>query len=570
MKQNIKKYLAAAVIVPSLLFGGCTNLDETLYDSLSDSNLDLSGEKELSQLLGAAVAQFRYLVTDWGGMWYLVEESSDEVVTPYRPGIGWGSTYIDLHLHDWAPTNGWFDGVWNFGYVGINYCNRVLDNIEDNEENALSRAHARFFRAMSYYYLIDIFGNVPILYEGEHESGWLPEQEGIETVFDYAISEFEDIKDDFGDSRLFGYGNRYACCMAIAKMYMMKNAWMGTDDNENWSKALAELNTIIEEGGYSLAADYKEPFREDINSCQEVIFAIPQDRTHTSNWIMQSYFFPQTGLEAYGSTAGGFNGSCAIPQFIKSYDLDDKRLAMTWAYGPQYYAKENADGSYTPGYLLPAEEQEPIPFDADDWSGTGYLNYSIDCHHVSSPGCYQQEGARMHKYEIPGGNNQGTTATDIAIFRYADVLMMKAECLLRLGQDEQVAADLVSQVRRRAFDATSASTRTVDQLKGASVYAYGLDNYPEEGYSNWTNHVLTNEGGDDIEFGGLLDDLGWEFAGEMHRRQDLIRFRMTDGRNVWNGKSWFCKEATSDTKWNFYPIPQDAMDANIKLKQTYY
>lgn len=569
MKLNIKKLLGAMAVGSTLMMGGCTNLDETVYSQLTDDNLDLTGERELSQLLGAAITQYRYLVTDWGGIWYLLEESSDEFVTPSRPGIGWGSTYIDLHMHDWSPTNGWFDGAWNFCYVGINYCNRVLDNMPDDEANANKRAHVRFYRAMCYYHLIDIFGNVPILYPGDHEAGWLPEQEGIETVYDYTVNEFKAVKEAIGTEKIFGYGNKYAACMALAKMYMMKNAWLGTSDNSNWSDALAELNTIIEEGGYSLAADYRDPFRENISGCPEVIFAIPQDRTHTSNWTMQSYCFPQAGLEAFGSTAAGYNGSCGIPQFIKSYDLDDLRLKYTWAYGTQYKAKKIDEDTYTPGYLLAEDEREPIAFEADDWSGTGNLNYNIECHHVSNPGCYQQEGARMQKFEIPGGNNQGTTATDIAIFRYADVLMMKAECLLRLGQDEATAADLVTQVRRRAFTATGAATRTVEQLKGGSVYAYGLDNYPCEGYSNWSTHVLTNEGGNDIELGGLLDDLGWEFAGEMHRRQDLIRFR-AGNNNVWNGKSWFCKEATTETKWNFFPIPDPAMTANIKLKQTYY
>ncbi len=75
------------------------------------------------------------------------------------------------------------------------------------------------------------------------------------------------------------------------------------------------------------------------------------------------------------------------------------------------------------------------------------------------------------------------------------------------------------------------------------------------------------EGGDDVEFGGLLDDLAWEFVGEHHRRQDLVRFKMTDGRSVFNGKSWFCKDATEDSYWNVFPIPESALDANISLVQ---
>ena len=51
------------------------------------------------------------------------------------------------------------------------------------------------------------------------------------------------------------------------------------------------------------------------------------------------------------------------------------------------------------------------------------------------------------------------------------------------------------------------------------------------------------------------------------RRQDLIRFKMQDGRNVFNGKSWFCKDATTETHWDYFPIPKTALDANLNLKQ---
>jgi hypothetical protein len=42
---------------------------------------------------------------------------------------------------------------------------------------------------------------------------------------------------------------------------------------------------------------------------------------------------------------------------------------------------------------------------------------------------------------------------------------------------------------------------------------------------------------------------------------------MTDGRNVFNGKSWFCKDATDETHWDYFPIPKSALDANITLEQ---
>lgn len=80
----------------------------------------------------------------------------------------------------------------------------------------------------------------------------------------------------------------------------------------------------------------------------------------------------------------------------------------------------------------------------------------------------------------------------------------------------------------------------------------------------------THEGGDDIQLGGLLDDLAWEFVYEHHRRQDLIRFKMDNGCNAFNGKSWFGKSANtnaSDHHLDIFPILKDNLQANPKLHQ---
>lgn len=202
------------------------------------------------------------------------------------------------------------------------------------------------------------------------------------------------------------------------------------------------------------------------------------------------------------------------------------------------------------------------------------LVYTKEIHSIDNPGCYPFEGGRLIKYEILSGDF-GSSYDDIPFFRLADAYFIKAECLLRLGgykgETEQDAADLVTAVRQRAFKNNPAkATRTVAQLKGGSVYAYGYrENQGKMGEDDvW---ITTNEGGADIELGGLLDDLAWEFVAEHHRRQDLIRFRINGkNQNVYNGKSWFCKKAKTDVTDNhcdIFPLPKAFLDGNIKLKQ---
>ena len=568
MKKIFNKVLIAFA-AGSISLSSCTNLDETLYSQLNETNIDLSNETDLSLLLGAATTQYRYLVEAWFGMYHLLEESTDQYMVPARPGIGWGDAYINLHKHNWSPSIGQIQDPWDQAYRGIGYANKVIDAIDPaNESTKKSLAHARFFRAMFYYHLFDMFRNIPLQTTQNVEAGYLPQQVSAQEMYDFIVKELTETKESIGDDFMYGYGNKYACSMALAKMYLNKNVYLGTSGNDGYEACLAELNTIINSGKYSLAATYKDCFKEDLSSNPEIIFVVPGDRTHTSQFGLQSYCFPQSGIEAYGSTAPGYNGSCGIPQWIRTYDADDQRLTDTWAGGPQYHALKQGDT-----YIPNADKENPIYFEADDWSGTGILTYNLNVHSIDNPGAYQQEGYRLHKYEIIGGTNDGTTADDVAIFRYSDVLMMKAECLLRLGRDKDQAAQLVTQVRQRSFpNNPEKATRTVADLEGGSVYAYGHDEYtvPEgstAGFNDWSNHITTYEGGADIELGGLLDDLGWEFCCELHRRQDLLRFKMTDGRSVWDGKSWFCKDATTSTTYDIFAIPEEAMKANLSLKQ---
>ena len=117
---------------------------------------------------------------------------------------------------------------------------------------------------------------------------------------------------------------------------------------------------------------------------------------------------------------------------------------------------------------------------------------------------------------------------DMVIFRLADIMLMKAECLMRLngGAATQDAVDLVNQVRERSFE-------------------------PGDPDATYTTGTLTMD--------ELLDERGRELTYEMHRREDLIRFdRFTD--------AWWEKPA-SDEKYELYPIPFNVLTANPALEQ---
>ncbi|MBR6980599.1 MAG: RagB/SusD family nutrient uptake outer membrane protein, partial [Prevotella sp.] len=92
MKKIFNKVLIAFA-AGSISLTSCTDLDETLYDRLNETNIDLANETDLSLLLGAATAQYRYLVEDWFGMYHALEECTDQYMVPARVGVGWGDAY---------------------------------------------------------------------------------------------------------------------------------------------------------------------------------------------------------------------------------------------------------------------------------------------------------------------------------------------------------------------------------------------------------------------------------------------------------------------------------------------
>jgi starch-binding outer membrane protein, SusD/RagB family len=550
MKKIIKLPVILAFSVLGI-FSSCTDLSETIYSSIAAEKTTFSSE-DIKNMIAPAYSNLRNIYWGWNGMFDLYEESSDLMMTPYRVGIGWGDLYITMHKHTYHSYVDHFYTNWYYAYNGIDNINKVLD-LKSDAVTAYE-PELRGLRALYYYILLDNFRNVPLETTMDHESGYLPTQADPQKVFDFIVSELDSVKNDLGtdvSTANYGHFNKYAACMTLAKIYLNYNAWFGTSDNTYYQKAINEVNTIINDGKYSLAPNYTDPFVDDASSCPEVIFAIPFDYTYASGNYLASKCLYSASAATFGLTISPWDGSCAIPQFIDTYDPDDKRLGMTWLVGQQYAL--NGDSIYI----------NKVP-----------MVYTKAVHSIDNPGAYPLEGARFHKYKIYSGK-VAASGDDVPFFRYTDALMIKAECLLRLGgyngETEQDAANIVTSIRARAFTTNpTKATRTVAQLKGPSVYAYGhSENQGELGKADV--FVTSYEGGADIELGGFLDDLAWEFVGEHHRRQDLIRFRVTsNGMNVYNGKSWFCKDAetnASDTHKNIFPIYQDFIDANKNMKQ---
>ncbi len=544
MKLYKFKYLLFyAIILSSLIFGSCTDLRDTSYSSLLADEYSPTDD-DATAIVDAAYTYMRNVVLLNNGYWRANEICADEVALPARPN-GWvdGGIYRRMAPHTWATDDDIVYETWARAYAGISSCNRVLYQIDSNyfdlgDDETGVVSELKVLRSYYYYVLCDMYGNVPLDTVYDVEDGFLPEQNTRQEVYNFIVKEIKENVDNLSTDVGGTYYNRFNQWSArtlLAKMYLNAEVYTGTAD---WDDCLEQCNKVIAiEGsdGYELDDTQKDVFATENEDSPEIIFGIAIDESYTTDWNtfdLHMQTLEPASQATYDLSSTPWGGISMLPEFINTFDTDDKRYTDNFIYGPQY----DSGGDV----LYCTLENTDTQLD--------YTNTIEPLNETSG----EADGYRLGKFEIASGSSN-ILNNDFPLFRYADVLMMKAECLLRTG-DADGAATIVNEVRSRNFDDYTDKSVTGSDLEGESSYDYGVrDGEDSE----------THEGGD-FAYGGFLDELGWEFNQEGRTRQDMIRFGVFATKSYWGfeGASDGSKDYT-----NIYPIPQTALDSNSKLSQ---
>lgn len=522
-------------VLAATTFTSCDNsLDETVYSDILEQSYNYT-TSDFNRNINGAYDALRS--TTQMAFWQTQELSSCEVVT--APNIsGWndGGIYLQLHYHKWISTLGCINDVWNGYYRGAVLCNSAIEKVENNMFPGISDsqrteglAELRTLRAYYYWLICDNFGDAPLVTTTNHD---LPEKSTRQDIYDFIVKELKEAIPDLNenqDQSMYGRFNKWAGKCLLANIYLNAEVYTGTPQ---WEACLQECNDIINSGKCELSPNYKDPFRATgVENSKEVLMTIPYDYDHGiyGNWLWMNSWHKELKKKfktaAQPNEAGGMK---AIGQFIDSYDPEDSRIDDTWLHGIQY----DADGNMLYGQY--DMQGQPLNF-TKDLPSAEYTN--------------EMEGYRMNKYEV-AENEQWSSSTDIPIFRYAEVLLMKAECLLRLGKPG--AGAIVTEVRRRDFkNDPDKAVVTDDDLKKDSKYPWG---YVQD-------YKIVDKGDQTpVELGALFDEYMHEFAYESHARRDMIRF------GVFTKKSWLSHKPNGDYR-TVFPIPESALTANPKLVQ---
>jgi hypothetical protein len=486
------KKIFGVIILFLVIFTACTDLNEPIIDKVPQSEYTADPIVDM----GVIYAPMQGFL-DGGGYWFCQELPSDEMVCPTRGG-DWddGGKWRVLHQHTWDNKTEAIANMWSPFYSGIVQANKFIETYESTKDQpivAQAIAKAKILRAYYYYLLIDNYKDVPYV-----TSFLNAEQQPMKTpratIFANIVKEIEDSYPLVPASTSKTAVTKGMAFSLLAKLYLNAEVYTGTPQ---WAKAEQYCDSVIALNQYSLQANALAPFVTANEGSPEIIWLIPYDEdTYKGNNLHMRTLHYNSNL-TFDMTAGPWNGFATMEAHFNSYEDADARKK-----GFLYGLQKSSDGND-----LTDPGAEGAPLDLNPHIPALQMDASF------TPIEIRLSGARVAKFEIKIGAKDNLS-NDFPIFRYADILLMKAEAMIRQNNNGD---EYVNRIRVRA------------------------------GVAPWTGTTLTQ----------LLAERGREMFWEAHRRQDLIRFGEFN-------KAWWEKTSSTPDR-NTFPIPQWAVDANPNL-----
>lgn len=496
----MKVKITAALILSTLFTFSCTNLDEDLYDKVTDDNFGTT-PNEIEALVGGAYSSLRGFSDPISNsfptceyVFFLNEVASDEATIPTR-GTDWfdGGRYQETQRHEWRADNGMILSAWRYCFTGIAKVNAIIYQVNKSglteDAKAPILAELRSVRAYYYYQLLDMFGNVPIVTNFEDQT--LPAKSTRAQVYEFVETELLESLPYLRSGVVYSKFTKNVAYSMLARLYLNSEAFIGVP---RWQDCIDMCQQVT---GHALAPDFFANFATTNQTCNEIVFSIPYDSKAGTlgNYMssMSCHYLHRYTISPTGDYPWSANGMSAQPGVWSSFEATDKRRKCMI---------EGEQISLATGSVIIMDSGEPLIYTEDI---------------VNFEDAKQNEGVRLGKYEMKAGETWERDH-DFVLIRYAEILMMQAECYVRLGSPG-LAEPFIQQITSRAGTQMPAT----------------------------------------IDLAFIDKELLREFTFEGRRRTDNIRFGTFF-------QPWWEKGSTP-TYRAIYPIPTSILATNSNLQQ---
>lgn len=524
--------------VAMLGFSACTKLDEQVYSVVPNQNF-WNTPAQIAAGVAPAYANLSQIPA--GEFQNLMEHSADGQLTPAR-GADWlaAGQHIEMWTHTWHAETEAVVNTWPDLYRGISQINFILsivNGLDPVPENlAAINAELKTVRALYYYWAMDLYGNVPLVTDFNTNPNTVTNSPR-KTVYDFVEKELLENKTFLTtntDAITYGRANRNLAFTILAKLYLNSEVYANTP---RWAEARDMCDSVINSGRYTLMTNFYDNFSENNTASTENIFVVPFDHANIggNNIQMQTLHYdnqPNTGV-----AGGGWNGYCSNAEFYSNFDttsIYSKRAGKTYR-----TFLDQRSGQYLIGQQFREQISYPPNKDmlvaSDDPAlrlidvGTGrLLSFYPNVKEINNPAdTFRLAGLRNIKF-FPNKGINTSMNNDFPLYRYADVLLMRAEASMRNGSASEADLDLVNLVRSRAYGGDPSKLWNMAQL------------------------TLPN----------MLAERARELSWEDHRRTDLIRFGTFGNARI------PAKNADpADRHLEIFPIPLAEHQANPNLVQ---
>lgn len=467
-------------------------------------------------------------------LWNANELTTDEAYCGWTdPGVP------DYAENNCGSTHPMLKGFYYRLYFGVTVCNQYLK--EFGEYNEQMSAEIRFVRALSYYYLLDNFGNVPFTLE---VSAKKPEQYSRAQLYEWLETEIKDIEPKLAEpsvktsaSKEYGRVDKTAAWLLLARLYVNANVYTGT---AQWEKAAEFAKKVIDSPHKLWNGETKRGFTayqqlfmgdngENGASVEAILpilagtssqyATIDGKATNTWSWgsslfLMASTFDKDMHADpndpaSNNGTDQGWGGNKARPDLVAKWFPAGNAPAGLKQYDMAKKAKDDRCLLYSDGHHLNIEEGKTTDFKYG-FAVAKFTNFRTDGKNAS---------------------HQSYADTDFFLMRAAEAYLIYAEATARTNSGKATAEGInyLNMLRTRAHAGT------------------------EAGYS----------------LNDILDEWSREFYFEGLRRTTLIRFDKFGGDNGYN---WQWKGGAYNGRnfpaWrNVFAIPNTDIVQNGNLKQ---
>ncbi len=531
MKLN-RLFISAGLLAMTLT--GCTDLDMSPNSQYTEDPSQNSGVDPMI-VVEAKMADVYYHLAGTLGRRYMEAQclASDEF-TPLAFAGGYydSGTYAHQALHCSSPNDasiGWYDDV----TAGITKANTILEDLGSGA-SAQMKAPARAIRAYYTWILMDSYGDTPILDKVQTEGSVVPRSSRKE-VAEWIESELNDIipalTDDVTENT-YGKPTKWMAEALLAKLYINWSVYTAesvdqydaaTAANPKLDACIAACDEIINSGKFNLGSvDYLHKFSYDNGwQVEDFIYAIPYDAINRQG---MQYARPRTFKDmknllpnVYGSTdkfTQSFGGNMVVtPEFAKLFSLDGDIRNLSILRGDVYVRDPKTLRPTTEPFMYKGNQ---VHFTEDITLAKKDNNIDVG----NDANAYQQGCHSIKWFTTPADYNNGRNqSNDLPIFRFADILLMKAEALTRQGSSGAKA--LFNQIRSYAGAPTIANEPTLQEI---------------------------------------YDERGREFFDENWRRNDMIRFGHYEDEFFPHYKDF--PDASFDKRHRIFPVPQNTINLN--------